>query len=237
MQSRRRLTRRQRRRMKRKLQEAAGITVAGLALGGLLIAGLTLAPYDPPPAPEHYGQIKYCGVWWDVDDYEKMMAERDEYIKAEQAEDAAIADAIRQAQERQASGSAQTLIKSKDWGADDAYMLANIAMAEAEGEDTEGKALVILVVLNRVWSDGFPDTIEEVITQSRQFTAYENGRYDRVEPSEDCYRALELVEQGWDESQGAMYFERTSTESTWHNTTLKKLFTHGNHTFYIEEGK
>ena len=90
MQSRRRLTRRQRRRMKRKLQEAAGITVAGLALGGLLIAGLTLAPYDPPPAPEHYGQIEYCGVWWDVDDYEKMMAERDEYIKAEQAEDAAI---------------------------------------------------------------------------------------------------------------------------------------------------
>lgn len=237
MQSRRRLTRRQRRRMKRKLQDAAGITVAGLALGGLLIAGLTLAPYDPPPAPEHYGQIEYCGVWWDVDDYEKMMAERDEHIKAEQAEDAAIADAIRQAQKRQVSGSAQTLIKSKDWGADDAYMLANIAMAEAEGEDTEGKALVILVVLNRVWSDEFPDTIKEVITQSRQFTAYENGRYDRVEPSEDCYRALELVEQGWDESQGAMYFERTSTESTWHNTTLKKLFTHGNHTFYIKEDK
>lgn len=65
----------------------------------------------------------------------------------------------------------------------EAYRLAKIAMAEAEGEDTEGKALVILVVLNRVWSDEFPDTIEGVITEDTQFTAYGNGRYDRVEPT------------------------------------------------------
>lgn len=39
----------------------------------------------------------------------------------------------------------------------------------------------------------------------------------------------------WDESRGATYFERTTDETTWHNTTLKKLFTHGNHTFYTEE--
>lgn len=192
-------------------------------------------PYEPPSAPEHYGQIEYCGVWWDAEDYEKMMAERDEYIRNEQAEEAAIAESIRQAQERQVSGLAKTLtVQSKDWDADEAYMLAKIAMAEAEGEDTKGKALVMLVVLNRVWSNEFPDTIEDVITESRQFTSYENGRYDRVEPNEDCYAALELVEQGWDKSQGATYFERTSTEETWHNTHLKKLFTHGNHTFYIE---
>ena len=120
--------------------------------------------------------------------------------------------------------------------ADDSYRLAKIAMAEAEGEDTEGKALVILVVLNRVWSDEFPDTIEGVITEDTQFAAYENGRYDRVEPDADCYRALEMVQvEHWDESRGATYFERTTDETTWHNTTLKKLFTHGNHTFYTEE--
>lgn len=39
----------------------------------------------------------------------------------------------------------------------------------------------------------------------------------------------------WDASRGATYFERTTDETTWHNTTLKKLFTHGNHTFYTEE--
>lgn len=53
---------------------------------------------------------------------------------------------------------------------------------------------------------------------------------------EDTYRALEMVQvEHWDESRGATYFERTTDETTWHNTTLKKLFTHGNHTFYTEE--
>lgn len=44
----------------------------------------------------------------------------------------------------------QSKIGSMDWDSDDAYKLAKIAMAEAESEDTEGKALVMLVVLNRV---------------------------------------------------------------------------------------
>lgn len=129
------------------------------------------------------------------------------------------------------------LIYSLDWGADDAYRLAKMAMAEAESEDTEGKALVILVILNRVWSDSFPGTIQEVIAQQNAFTSYSNGRYDRVEPDEDCWAALELIQNGWDESQGALYFERTpeAGESTWHSRNLKKLFTHGNHTFYTEK--
>lgn len=231
-----RLTRRQKRRLKRKLKELAGGAILGIAMGGLLIVGFVFDPYEPPSAPEHFGQIEYCGVWFDKDDYEAMMAERDAYIKAEQESEQAFIEAVKNAGNTvQSSYEEQSIIGSMDWDADDAYMLEKIAMAEAEGEDTEGKALVILVVLNRVWSDEFPDTIEGVITQTDAFTSYENGRYDRVEPSEDCHDALELVQvKHWDESEGATYFERTSTEETWHNQTLKKLFTHGNHTFYTE---
>ena len=128
----------------------------------------------------------------------------------------------------------QTAIASMDWDADESEMLARIAMAEAEGEDVEGKALVILVVLNRVWSDKFPDSIEGVITQERQFTAYENGRYERLEPDEECWDALGMVMYDhWDESQGALYFESES-DSTWHQENLKKLFKHGKHIFYTE---
>lgn len=128
------------------------------------------------------------------------------------------------------------LIQSMDWSSEEAYMLAKMAMAEAEGEDTEGKALVILVILNRVWAEQFPDTIPEVIVQRNAFTSYSNGRYDRVEPDADCWAALELVTSHWDESQGALYFERTPEpgQSTWHSRNLEKLFTHGNHTFYRE---
>lgn len=122
---------------------------------------------------------------------------------------------------------------------EEAYLLAKIAMAEAEGEDTIGKALVIRTVLNRVESAKayFPDTIAEVIFQKKAFTPTQNGRFTAVEPNEDCYAALELIKEGWDDSQGALYFERNTTKATWHSRNLKKLFVHGNHTFYAEVAK
>lgn len=124
------------------------------------------------------------------------------------------------------------LIQSKDWDAKDSYLLAKIAMAEAEGEDVEGKALVILVVLNRVWADEFPGTIHDVIYQKNQFSPIANGRFDRVEPNEECYEALEMVMLGWDKSNGALYFESGKNADNWHSRHLEYLFTHGGHRFY-----
>lgn len=121
---------------------------------------------------------------------------------------------------------------SADWGSENAYLLAKIAMAEAESESVEGKALVMLVVLNRVWSNEFPDSIPEVIFQERQFSPVSNGRFDSVEPNQECYEALELIQvEKWDESQGALYFESES-ESDWHSENLQFLFQYGNHYFY-----
>lgn len=126
-----------------------------------------------------------------------------------------------------------SLIKSRDWDAEDSYLLAKIAMAEAEGEDIEGKALVICVVLNRVWyKDEFEDTIHDVIYQKNQFSPMADGRFDRVEPDDECYEALEMVMHGWDESQGALYFESEKSADNWHSRHLEYLFTHGGHRFY-----
>lgn len=126
------------------------------------------------------------------------------------------------------------LIGSMDWDSDDAYLLAKIAMAEAESEGVEGKALVMLVVLNRVWSEGFPDSISEVIFQEGQFSPVSSGRYDRVEPDQECWEALELIQiEKWDESQGALYFESRGN-SSWHRDNLQFLFQYGNHYFYKE---
>ena len=136
--------------------------------------------------------------------------------------------------EQEAEKIEQSKIGSMDWDSDDAYRLAKLAMAEAESEDTEGKALVMLVVLNRVWDDEFPNTIEEVIFQEGQFSPISNGRYDNVEPDEDCYRALQLIQTDrWDESHGATYFESKS-DSTWHSENLTFLFKYGKHYFYKE---
>ena len=125
--------------------------------------------------------------------------------------------------------------ESESQSPEDSYLLAKIAMAEAESEDVEGKALVMLVILNRVKADGFPDSVEDVIYQARQFSPVASGRFDRVEPNADCWQALSLIElDGWDESMGATYFESES-ESTWHEENLEFLFQHGNHYFYTDK--
>lgn len=114
------------------------------------------------------------------------------------------------------------------------YLLAKLGMAEAEGEDTIGKALVMRVVLNRKESEDFPNTIEEVIFQRNpcQFSPIINGRWEEVEPDEDCYAALDLVVwHAWDESEGALYFDFLGSDSKWH-ASREELFVHGGQVFY-----
>lgn len=79
-------------------------------------------------------------------------------------------------------------------------LLLAVSMAEAEGEDAKGKALVMRVVLNRVIKTG--RGIEEVIYSPHQFAVSRM----HIKPTEDCYKALAMVIDGWDESQGALYF-------------------------------
>lgn len=74
-------------------------------------------------------------------------------------------------------------------------LLLDIAMAEAEGEDTIGKALVMITVLNRV--NEYDSSIGEIIYAPHQFATYRMG----IQPSDDCYEALEMVINGWNEYQ------------------------------------
>ena len=111
-------------------------------------------------------------------------------------------------------------------------ILLKIAMAEAEGEDTVSKALVMRVVLNRVADTRFPDNVHDVVFAKNQFTPVQaGGRYWTTTPNEGCYRALELVKSGWDESRGALFFESCEGES-WHSNNLTFLFRHGKLNFY-----
>lgn len=124
---------------------------------------------------------------------------------------------------------------------DEQYLLAKIAMAEAEGESTFCKACVIRVVLNRVESSEWPNTIKDVIFQTTksssgktiyQFSPIGDGRWDMVEPDEDSWDALRLVMTGWDLSQGAMYFRSHVNKETWHSRNLTFLFTEDRTDFY-----
>ena len=73
-------------------------------------------------------------------------------------------------------------------------LLAQLVESEAGNQNLYGKRLVVDVVLNRVDSDIFPDTIEEVIYQENQFSVIKDGAFDRAygNASEESYEAVQL---------------------------------------------
>lgn len=105
------------------------------------------------------------------------------------------------------------------------YLLLHIMMHEAGNQGVTGQALVGRVVLNRVQSGRFPGSIEEVLFQPGQFGP--EPEICRYEPNADSYAALELLEAGWDESQGALFFE-SGAGFSW----ATFLFQYGGHRFY-----
>lgn len=123
---------------------------------------------------------------------------------------------------------------------EDMEALLRIVEAEAGCEDEEGKLLVANVVLNRVNHKSFPDTVTEVILQKEngvtQFSPVANGRYYRVEVSEETISAVGRALTGEDISEGALYFAARkyadSDKMKWFDENLTFLFSHGGHEFF-----
>ena len=111
-------------------------------------------------------------------------------------------------------------------------MLLKIGMAERGNAGcTECIALVMRTILNRVEADRFGSSVRSVLFAPEQFTPVMDGSYDTAEPNERCYEALEMVIYGWDESQGAFFYEWCEGES-WHSKNLHLLFQHCDVRFY-----
>lgn len=111
-------------------------------------------------------------------------------------------------------------------------MLLKIGMAERGDTDcTECIALVMRTVLNRVDSDRFGSSIHSVLHAQDQFTPVMDGSFYSAEPNDRCREALEMVICGWDESQGALYYEWCQGES-WHSRNLHLLLQHCDTHFY-----
>lgn len=113
-------------------------------------------------------------------------------------------------------------------------LLQKIVMAEAEGEPYKGKVAVANVVLNRLRSANFPDTIYKVIHQKSQFSPVANGRLKRVTPNEDSVKAVNAALNGQKEvSDDTYYFlSLTLADDLTVARTKKEVKTIGHHTFY-----
>lgn len=93
-------------------------------------------------------------------------------------------------------------------------LLAQLVEAEAGNQDFEGKCMVVDVVLNRVESPDFPNTISEVIFQDGQFSVITNGAFDKAawNMQESDYAAV-MVETELHTNKDVLYFNNTKSVS------------------------
>ena len=89
-------------------------------------------------------------------------------------------------------------------------LLSRLVYGEARGEPYSGQVAVAAVVLNRVKSSSFPNTVSGVIYQSGAFDVVSDGQINMT-PNETAKKAAQDAINGWDPSYGAIYYFNPST--------------------------
>ena len=122
------------------------------------------------------------------------------------------------------------------YDADDLYWLSRIISAESRGEPLQGQIAVGNVVLNRVASPQFPDSIQGVVfdtTYGLQFEPVGNGTIYQ-EPTQSAVVAAKLALEGANVVGGCLYFYNPSlSQSTWFDANRVYYTTIGGHAFYL----
>ena len=112
------------------------------------------------------------------------------------------------------------------------YLLGRLVHGEARGEPYVGKVAVAAVVLNRVKSPSFPNTISGVVYQSGAFDAVSDGQI-YLTPDEDSLRAARDALNGWDPTGGCRYYYNPSTATNGWIWTRTVQLSIGKHNFAI----
>lgn len=121
---------------------------------------------------------------------------------------------------------------NSSYSSQDVYLLAKCIHAEARGEPYMGQVAVGAVVLNRVKSSRFPNTISGVIYQPYAFTAVIDGQMN-LEPNETAYNAARDAMNGWDPTNGCIYYYNPATATSSWIWSRKVMITIGKHNFAI----
>lgn len=121
---------------------------------------------------------------------------------------------------------------SSGYVSSDHRLLSKLVYAEARGETYKGQVAVAAVVLNRVSSASFPNTVSGVIYQSGAFSCVSNGSINAT-PDASCIRAALDALNGWDPTGGCLYYynAKTAKDSWIFSRTVQTVI--GNHSFAI----
>ena len=114
----------------------------------------------------------------------------------------------------------------------DVYLLARCIYGEARGECYEGQVAVGAVVLNRVKSPSFPNTVSGVIYQKGAFTAVDDGQIN-LTPNQTAINAAKDAMNGWDPTYGCLYYYNPVTATSQWIFSRETVTTIGKHVFAI----
>ncbi|MBO7600002.1 MAG: cell wall hydrolase [Lachnospiraceae bacterium] len=152
-----------------------------------------------------------------IDEYERMIAE-EEALLAKQKEDIAALKKQYEEELRLSRLSANSVwrdISEVSFDDGDRYLLANLIYCEAGGEPYEGQVAVGSVVINRVLSPVYPQTVSGVIYQRSQFSPVGSGRLAYAlsvnKATQSCYNAADEAMSGFSNVGSCVYF-RTPIE-------------------------
>lgn len=112
----------------------------------------------------------------------------------------------------------------------DAQILMKIAAAE-DNTDATSQAYIMSVVLNRVQSPDFPNTVRGVVEQTGQFSPVGDGRFAKSTPDANSHIALAMVESG-EITTEFLYFEAASLKGSWQSKHRGGAYEYGGTRFY-----
>ncbi len=126
--------------------------------------------------------------------------------------------------------SEQNISYAANSGTSDIQLMARAINGEARGEPYEGQVAVGAVILNRVKSSQFPNTIAGVIYQSGAFTAVADGQINQpIKEGSTVYKAAQDAKNGWDPTGGCIYYFNPSTATNkwiWSRPLVKTIGKH-----------
>ncbi len=114
----------------------------------------------------------------------------------------------------------------------DVNLLARLIYGEARGESYVGQVAVGAVVMNRIKSSSFPNTMSGVIYQRYAFTAVDDGQIN-LAPNATARKAAQDAMNGWDPTYGALYYYNPTTATSAWIFSRQTTVTIGRHVFAI----